>query len=114
MNFCPKPATTFPTSPCPLLLLSPFSLLHHLPPAVGSTYPALQLAVYALDPTTVGLAPTANVALVTTLSTTHVLHGTCVVTPLAGPTSTAVVPGMMYSVAQGVVDVFAFLVSVEQ
>jgi hypothetical protein len=124
MDVRPKPATIFPTSPCPLLLLSPFSLLHHLPPAVGSTYPALQLAVYALDPTTVGLAPTANVALVTTLSTTHVLHGTCVVTPLAGPTSTAVVsahapdqtvgPGMMYSVAQGVVDVFAFLVSVEQ
>lgn len=45
-------------------------------------------------------------------------------TPLTGPTDTAVVsghapdqtvgPGMMYSVAQGVVEVVAFLVSVEQ
>jgi hypothetical protein len=73
---------------------------------------------------TVWVAGSSNSALVTTLFTIHVLHGTCVVTPLAGPTSTAVVaghaplhtvgPGMMYSVAQGVVEVFGLRVSVEQ
>jgi hypothetical protein len=66
---------------------------HRCTPAVGVAYTELHVAVYALVPTTVWLATSANVALVTTLLTIHVLHGTCVVTPLAGPTDTAVVSG---------------------
>jgi hypothetical protein len=102
-------------------------LAYHLcapAPAVGLAYTSLQLALYTLVPLTVWLLTSVYSALVTTLLTIHVLQGTCVVTPLAGPTDTAVVsghapdhtvgPGITYSVAQGVVEVLGLRVSVEQ
>ena len=72
----------------------------------------------------VKLALFVYVALVTTEFTIQVDHGVAVVIPVTGSSGTEVVsaqapdqtvpPGMVYSVAQGVVDVVAFLVSVEQ
>ena len=72
----------------------------------------------------VKLALLVYVALVTTELTIHVDQGIAVVAPVTGASNTEVVsghapdhtvpPGIVYSVAQGVVDVVAVLVSVEQ
>jgi hypothetical protein len=69
-------------------------MYHHRPAlGLGVSYTSPQLALYVLVPTTVKLLVSLNVALVTTLLTIHVLHGTCVVTPFTGPSSTGVVVG---------------------